>query len=343
MLDIRTIALLCNALIFKDRPLYVHYGITHRCNVRCKMCRIYRDADRHSELSLKQIERIFDFLKRLGIIYVSIGGGEPFLREDLCDVVSLFRRKGLMVRLLTNGALADADSIKRLVSAGLRDVSISLDTLEPEKQDYIYDYKGAFDKIMESMDLFSELVPKNGRILLINTVVSPLNIRELPQLANMAQRKGFYISFIPVENNGLPEFTFTPESHRWIDESYDCLIGMKKGGRNSIFNSLLFLQKSKQYLKTGQCNWECDAGKLYFSINPEGGLSICHRFKPEISLLEDGHERFLNSEKFKDKCRDLAGNCPGCMRPCWAEISFLLKDRQTFWDMMKIKSRRRAI
>lgn len=339
----RNIIALCNALIFKNRPLYVHYGITHRCNLRCRMCRIYQDADRHSELSLGQIERMFDFLKRMGVIYVSIGGGEPFLREDLCDVISLLRRKGLMVRLLTNGALADADSIKRLVSAGLRDVSISLDTLEPEKQDYIYDCKGAFDKIMESVDLFSELIPENGRILLINTVVSPLNVRELPRLANLAQGKGFHISFIPVENNGLSEFTFTPESHRWIDESYDSLIGMKKRGRSPIFNSLLFLQKSKQYLKTGQCNWKCDAGKLYFSINPGGGLSICHRFKPEISLLEDGRKRFLDSEKFKDKCRDLSGDCPGCMRPCWAEISFLVKDRQTFWDMMKIRFGRRVI
>lgn len=274
---------------------------------------------------------------------MSIGGGEPFLREDLCDVVSVLRRKGFMMRLLTNGALADADSIKKLVSAGLRDISISLDTLEPEKQDYIYDCKGTFDKIMASMDLFSELIPRTGRILLINTVVSPLNIRELPQLTELARRKGFYISFIPVENNGLSEFTFTPESHQWIDETYDCLIGMKKEGRSAIFNSLLFLQKSKQYLKTGQCTWECDAGKLYLSINPKGEFSICHRFKPEVSLLEDGYERFLNSEKFKDKRRELAESCPGCMRPCWAEISFLVKDRQTFWDMMKMKLGRRAI
>lgn len=311
--------------IFKDIPLYVHYGITHRCNLSCRMCNIYKDAGKNGELSTSEIGEKFDFLRRLGVVYVSIGGGEPFLRTDLVSVVNLLRKKGLMVRLLTNGTLAEEFLIKQLVSAGLRDVSVSLDTLDPEKQEYIYNSKGVFAKIMKAMELFSAYIPQKGRLLLINTVVSPFNIKELPGLALFAKKKGYYISFVPVESNGFSEFDFGGIDHKEIDKSYDSLIRMKKEDKSPVFNSSLFLDVSRDYLKFKQHKWKCDAGRMYFSMNPAGKLSICHKFKAE--------ECFLN----EDKRLSLIKGCSGCMRPCWAEVSFLMKDKKSFWEMARIK------
>lgn len=331
------IARLVNSFVFKKSPIYAHYGITHRCNLRCRMCKIYKDGDENDELSLEKIEKVFDFLRHLGVVYVSIGGGEPFLRKDLPLIVELLRKKGFMARVLTNGTLSDEDSIKKLVAAGLKDISISLDTLDPEKQDYIYASKGVFDKIMRAIDLFSMRIPKKRRLLLINTVVSPFNIKELPELALFARRKGYYASFVPVESNGNPEFKFKEDDYKEIDESYGRLIKMKEGNKSPVFNSSLFLQKSREYLKTGCRNWQCDAGKLYFSINPKGEFSICHGFKPEAYLLKQGLKAFLASREFEDRRRHLIKECPGCMRPCWAEVSFLMKDKKSFWEMAGIK------
>lgn len=328
---------LLHAFIFKNRPLYVHYGITHRCNLRCRMCKIYQDANEDEELPLEQIGKVFNLLKRLGVVYVSIGGGEPFLRKDLPSVIRLLRRKGFMVRLLTNGTLPDEHLIKNLVSMGLREVSISLDTLDSKKQAYICNCQGTWGKTMRSIEQFSNLLPENGRLLLINTVVSAFNIKELPNLSQFAKRKGYYISFVPIETDGTSEFTFTQDNYQWIDESYDYLIKMKKRGKSSIFNSSVFLEKSRQYLKFKNSDWQCDAGKLYFSINPKGELSICHRFNPEISLLETGVRGLLESKEFKNKCEGLIKECSGCMRPCWAEVSFFMRDKKSFWEMAKIK------
>lgn len=333
----KNIIKLLKAFILKNRPVYVHYGITHRCNLHCQMCKIYQDANENEELSLGQIEKAFDFLKSLGVIYVSIGGGEPFLRKDLPLVIKLLGKKGFMVRLLTNGVLAGEDLIEKLVSVGLREVSISLDTLDSQKQDFICNSNGAWEKIMRSLHLFSNILPKQERLLLINTVVSPFNIMELPELSQFAKSKGYYISFVPIESNGFSEFTFNQDDYRWIDESYDRLIRMKKARKSNIFNSSLFLEKSRQYLKSRQRNWQCDAGKVYFSINPKGELSICHKFKPDISLLETDFKSFFESEEFKNRRISLIKNCPGCMRPCWAEVSFLLKDKRSLWEMTKIE------
>lgn len=329
---------LLKAFILKNRPVYVHYGITHRCNLRCRMCEIYQDANEDEELSIEQIEKVFDLLKRLGVVYVSIGGGEPFLRKDLPLVIKLLRKKGLMVRLLTNGTFCDEHLIKSLVSMGLREVSISLDTLDSKKQAYICNCEDAWEKTMRSIELFSNVLSKNGRLLLINTVVSPFNIKELPNLSQFAKRKGYYISFVPIETDDLLEFAFTQDDYKWIDESYDYLIRMKKNGKGSIFNSSVFLEKSRQYLKSKHHNWQCDAGKLYFSVNPKGELSICHRFGPRVSLLEINPGTYFVSEEFKNTRESLIKGCSGCMRPCWAEVSFLFQDKRSLWEMLKIKT-----
>lgn len=333
----RNIVRLFNAFIFKNRPVYIHYGITHRCNLRCRMCKIYQDANEDEELSIGQIEMAFDYFRRSGVVYVSIGGGEPFLRNDLPSVIKLLRQKGFMVRLLTNGTFCDEHLIKSLISMGLREVSISLDTLDSKKQAYICNCEGAWEKTMRSIEQFLNLLPKNRRLLLINTVVSPFNIKELPQLSQFAKRKGYYISFVPIETDGAPEFTFREDDYQWIDDSFDYLIRMKRNGKGSIFNSSVFLERSRQYLKSRQHNWQCDAGKLYFSINPKGELSICHRFGPEVSLLKSDFMDFFKLKEFEDRRKRLIESCPGCMRPCWAEVSFLLKDKRSLWEMARVE------
>ncbi|OGW75954.1 MAG: hypothetical protein A2Z72_04625 [Omnitrophica bacterium RBG_13_46_9] len=328
---------LFKAFIFKNRPIYAHYGITHRCNLRCRMCHIYQDADENEELSLEEIGKVFDFLKSLGVIYISIGGGEPFLRKDLPSVIKLLREKGAMVRLLTNGTLCDERVIKALVAAGLREVSVSLDTLDSKKQAHICNCEGVWEKVMRSIDLFSSLLPKQRGILLINTVVSPFNISELPELSVFARKKGYYTSYVPVECDEASGFAFTSDDYRLIDESYDNLIKMKKSGKSGIFNSSLFLEKSRQYIKSGRRNWRCDAGKLYFSVNPNGKISICHKFE---SFISPSDNKPFESVEFENRRKYMTDNCAGCMRPCWAELSFLLKDKRSFLEMAWIRMSR---
>lgn len=313
----------------KNRPFYLHYGITHRCNLSCGMCHVLNGKDQ-KELSLKEIENALMVLKRSGVVYVSIGGGEPALREDLVEVIRLLMKKGFMARLLTNGTLIDMQRGKELLDNGLKEVSISLDTLDPEKFAGICGSESAYGKVLAAIDFFSG--SRKGRQLLLNTVVSPLNIKELPGLCDFAFEKGFLISFIPVEGKNSAEFTFKKEDHRVIDETYDRLIKMKKN-KNIIFNSSLFLENSRRYLKSGSKNWECDAGRRYLSMDPSGAVSICHMFGPLGSFSSDRTGAFLG-QRIKSG-EDLAEKCAGCMRPCWAELSLLMKEKKCLWEMAR--------
>lgn len=324
------------SILCKDRPLYVHYGITHRCNLRCPMCFIDQQ-DAGYELSLPEIDTLFDFLKKLGVLYVSLGGGEPGVREDLPQICEQLIKKGFRVRLLTNGTSLSRKVLLRLASCGLREMSVSLHTLDNGRSEAIYGCPGAVSGILRTIDWLPGIFPGKGRGLLLNTVVSSLNIDELPALYEFAASKGFLISFIPVEGRTVREQEFFRAHEDVLDRSYDYLIRCKRAGGN-ILNSSRFLESSRRYFKTGARLFDCDAGKLYLSVGPDGGIAMCHRFAPVMGRGSWDHIKLL-SRDFKEECRRKARECSGCVRPCWGELSFLARDGQSFWEMARLQGR----
>ena len=91
------------AALTREVPVYAHFGITHRCNLTCKMCGIWRYGNRKEELSLEEIQLVAERMARLGVVQVSIGGGEPFAVDHLEDAAKAFIDQGLNLRILTNG------------------------------------------------------------------------------------------------------------------------------------------------------------------------------------------------------------------------------------------------
>ncbi len=83
--------------------------LTERCNNDCVHCCINRPAGdrraRRRELTAAQLDRVFAQAAQLGCLTVRLTGGEPLLRGDFPEIYLAARRRGLTVRLLTNGCL----------------------------------------------------------------------------------------------------------------------------------------------------------------------------------------------------------------------------------------------
>jgi pyrroloquinoline quinone biosynthesis protein E len=112
-------------------PVYAHFGITHRCNLTCKMCGIWRYGNEKEELSLPQIQDMAAKMRRLGVVQVAIGGGEPFATSHVEEAAKAFIDEGLMLRLLTNGIGVGLDRLDKAMDMGVMNFSISLDSLYP--------------------------------------------------------------------------------------------------------------------------------------------------------------------------------------------------------------------
>lgn len=338
-------------ILFKNRPIYVHFAITDRCNLRCSTCSIWKRETPYQELSVKEISDLASLLYRLGTVQVSLGGGEPAMRSDLPQVVSAFIRAGLRTRVLTNGVALTRKTAKSLLDAGLREISFSLDSLKKDEQEYIDNTGDTFSRRIENLLDVADLLPRKNVLPLLNTIVTPKNLNELPDILDLAERIGFFASFIPVhgatEQTGEHRFygddqalRFRSEDRPRLDDAYRFLIEAKKSGR-PVLNSTAFLKSCPEYLVSGKVSWPCLAGSLYLSISPDGMISPCHAFEGKSGVHFSEFENSFRSETYHQNQRKLIAQCEGCYRPCWAEISYLASDLSSIGEMMSLQLRAR--
>jgi molybdenum cofactor biosynthesis enzyme MoaA len=106
----------------KGRPYKLNYAVTYRCNARCKICNTWKKyvdspENQKEELKLDEIDSIF---RNFDLTWISLTGGEPFLRNDLPDIAAIIYTHNPHIHLLTiptNGSLPDTifGSVERIL------------------------------------------------------------------------------------------------------------------------------------------------------------------------------------------------------------------------------------
>ena len=293
-MNLRNTLLLLKALLTKRVPVYVQYAVTKKCNLNCNICNSNLSRDKEIDLTLPEIKRLAIILKRIQVSILVLTGGEPFIRKDIIEIAKVFKAYGLEVRFQTNGFLLTPELINELHRLGTNGITISLDSLNPEIQDRLTNFKNSHEKIFKALSLISQYSSQTKSMSAINTVVSKLNIEELPTLAKFATGMGLFISFIPLhstrsnshfiirKNNA--ELEFSGKEFTVIDRVYSELIEMKKKGY-LIYNSSRFLRETPDYLKYKKIHWKCDSPYLYFAISPSGNFLPCVDLNSDISIL----------------------------------------------------------
>lgn len=120
------------------RPLRnLRVSVTDRCNLRCQYCmpeQEYLWLPRRDLLTFEEISRMVDIFAELGIDKVRLTGGEPLLRRDLPTLIRMLAQNPRIkdLAITTNGVLL-AESVQALYDVGLHRVTVSLDTLRPER------------------------------------------------------------------------------------------------------------------------------------------------------------------------------------------------------------------
>jgi cyclic pyranopterin phosphate synthase len=120
------------------RPLRnLRLSVTDRCNLRCEYCMPEDDyvwLPREDVLRFEEISALVDVFLSLGVDKVRLTGGEPLLRRDVPALVRMIAQKqGLKDLALTTNGILLADQIDALKAAGLGRITVSLDTLQPDR------------------------------------------------------------------------------------------------------------------------------------------------------------------------------------------------------------------
>jgi cyclic pyranopterin phosphate synthase len=183
------------------RPLRdLRISVTDRCNFRCVYCMPkevfghgYRFLPRADLLTFEELERLARAFAALGVEKIRITGGEPLLRRDLEHLIArLAAVDGLDLTLTTNGALLSRKA-EALAGAGLRRVTVSLDSLDDAVFRAMNDVDFPVERVLEGIDAAAAA----GLPVKVNAVIKRgVNDGEILPLARRFRGTGHVLRFI---------------------------------------------------------------------------------------------------------------------------------------------------
>lgn len=333
---------LAKAALFQNAPVYVQFYVTARCNLTCEQCNIiYANSDVR-ECTIDEVQRIADNFAEMGVAIVLLTGGEPFARKDLPEIIHAFESRGVHVRMQTNG-LASEEQIARAVEAGGKDISISLDSLRPARQDKINGgFKSSWHQALQAMAHFTRYLPKEGSFASLGCVLQPQNMGDIEDVVRFGSAVSWFTSLVPVHVSdyahprGFRTFDqslrFTPAEWPVVDQVVERVRAMRKEGF-LLFDSDQYLDDIKRFVRGVPIEWRkhnhgvCDTPNLYFALLPNGEFAPCcdHRLVNSYPAYEKDFVRTYRSKSWREEVRDVTQSCDGCMYGSYPEMTISMR------------------
>jgi MoaA/NifB/PqqE/SkfB family radical SAM enzyme len=322
-----------------NKPYHVQWFITRKCNYRCRGCNVWQDQD-SEELPTEDVKKGLDILRKLGVIEIVFSGGNPLLREDIDEILE-YASRFFVTTVYDNGSMA-LEKIDALRNVDF--VAISLDSLDPRKNDFIKGVDGAWERAMQTI----EELHGNGIRVGISPTISQINLYEIIDLTNYFTRKGIPVwyclySYDSSDLNSLfkigkrnDEFLIT--DNEAMVKLCDSLIEMLRKNSN-VFITTETLEAMKNLYLNGNRIWKCRALRNFFIIDHLGRVASCHLNKPVASIFD--LPKVWDSEEF-NTLRKLYGECTKCIYLCYIFYSVHgsvignLKIAQERWKSAKI-------
>lgn len=286
--------------------------VTYRCPMRCKMCNIWNNPTKVSE------EFKPELLEKLpNVNSINITGGEPFVREDIEEIVKILRKKTKRIVFSTSGFFSDRilALAKKYPDLGFR---ISIEGLSC-KNDELRGRQGGFDKGLRTLLELRRMGVKDigfGITVSNNNSDDMLNLYELNrnlkmQFATASFHNSFYFHKYDNKVTNVDEVcaNFDELIQRLMNES------SPKSWFRAFFNLGLI-----NYIKGGRRMLPCEAGSENFFVDPYGNVLPCNGMEEScwfdtMGNLHDVNDfmEIWNSEQAQ-KVRDKVANCP---KSCW--------------------------
>lgn len=180
------------ALVLRSRPVDLVIQVSTVCNLRCVMCpHGLETVDRPSHMPLAVLERLQTFIAAAARMIVS-GLGEPLLAPAFWRLVEgCAGREEVFIRANSNAQLVTAESARRLLDSGLKEISFSLDAATPATYARIRgaDFQRA-RRGVETMCAVRRVHTRRSLEVFVNMTLMAENVAEAPQFVELAAELG---------------------------------------------------------------------------------------------------------------------------------------------------------
>ncbi len=290
------------------RTLYGSVIITYRCNARCNMCDCWKDPSKpKDEISLDTIRKLPE------MAFTNITGGEPFVRQDIGEIIAELYKKTNRIVVSTNGYFTDRilDLCREFPQIGIR---ISIEGMQ-ESNDNI---RGIPDGFNRGYNTLKKLVELGHPDVGFGMTVQEINAHDILELYEISNDLNMEFATATLHNS----FYFRKTDNKIEDKlkvakAFEGLINEllkskspKKWFRAYFNHGLInYIYGNKRYLP-------CEMGTNGFFVDPFGNVLPCNGSVEKMSmgnLNEQAWEEIWHSEKAQ-KVREQVKNCD---KNCW--------------------------
>jgi radical SAM protein with 4Fe4S-binding SPASM domain len=308
------------------RPIYAVWEVTLQCDLACRHCGSRAGHARSDELSTAECLDLVRQMAALGVMEVTLIGGEAYLREDWTDIVRAVRAQGMSCTMTTGGRGITPEKARAAKEAGLESVSVSIDGNEAT-HDRLRGVKGSYQSAFQAMDLMRAA----GVKVSTNTQINRLTLPELPELLEALAAHGGHSwqlqMTVPMGRAAdEPEVLFQPYEMLQVFP----LLGQLKKRADELKvriwpgNNIGYFGPYESVLKGTMPRGHmasCGAGRSTLGIEADGAIKGCPSLPTEAwtggnirdASLKDIWERSAPLRYTRDRTvEDLWGYCRTC-------------------------------
>ncbi len=330
---------LVNSVVATLKPIHPTVLIFHCtwvCDARCEMCSNWKRGDRKLDMTLEQIDRVFqsDFWKKVEIANVS--GGEPTTRNDLVEICELMidrlprlRKFGINTTGLTPHRAIPM--IEKVAAACQRkgvifSTRVSIDGVG-EMHNLVRNVKRGFDKAYETIQAMRDMQARYRFNFGVSTTIFSMNLKDAENILAWARKENLDIVFNMIRftepmlgNTQLAETQkpVGPDEERMRQFFLDRVrMDPLLDGQNYIYMHYADMI-ANGYHRLAPCPFQSQG----IMLNPDGGLFFCENSKVIGNVLEtDPGELYFSqaSQEHRDHIRDK--ECPTCLSPCQMNVA----------------------
>jgi radical SAM protein with 4Fe4S-binding SPASM domain len=210
-------------------PESLTFFLTHRCNLRCKMCGQWGEGGvtrkegsgaLKDELGLEFYRKLLDDLSKVDRPSITLFGGEPLLYPGCLELIRYIKSKKMHCLMITNGSLL-SDAAGAICEAGLDELNISLDG-GAELHDQIRGNSGLFQKIMEGISKVNSHKARMNRakpLINLQCTITKYNYQYLEQMLTVAEQAR-------AESLTFHNLIFLDQNSLDKQKSFDAVLGL---------------------------------------------------------------------------------------------------------------------
>jgi MoaA/NifB/PqqE/SkfB family radical SAM enzyme len=272
-----------------SKPTNIYLAPTTACNCRCQMCDLWNWTV--AELPFSVIKECLTKISRWSPnSRIQISGGEPFMRKDIIDILRHCVSLGLYAGITTNGTLINSETAAELMSLGIFNINISIDSLDPEKHDLLRGVKGTYQRAERAMNtLIKERdKQKSNTKIILKVVLSKVNLEEAVNMVHFATDRSLDgVLFQPLQwNVGTnADYELLKKNSLWVndmdklDHVIDDIIAMKRHVK-LILNPTSDLLRTKQYFRNPAAKNKnsCLSAYSNLMVYASGRITLCAEF-----------------------------------------------------------------